>query len=58
MRSGPIATREVLDAASAAIPVVLISGDLHSAWLNTAALRRFGHTDNRQVCSARKRRCR
>ena len=39
--------REVLDAASAAIPVVLISGDLHSAWLNTAALRRFGHTDNR-----------
>jgi predicted amidohydrolase YtcJ len=38
--------REVLDAACAAIPVVLISGDLHSAWLNTAALRRFGHTDN------------
>jgi predicted amidohydrolase YtcJ len=38
--------REVLDAVSAAIPVVLISGDLHSAWLNTAALRRFGHADN------------
>jgi hypothetical protein len=38
--------REVLDAASAAIPVVLISGDLHSAWLNTAALRRYGHADN------------
>jgi predicted amidohydrolase YtcJ len=38
--------RELLDAACAAIPVVLISGDLHSAWLNTAALRRFGHADN------------
>jgi hypothetical protein len=35
--------REVLDAAAPAIPVVLISGDLHSAWLNSAALRRFGH---------------
>ena len=38
--------REVLDAACAAVPVVLISGDLHSAWLNTAALRRYGHADN------------
>ena len=37
--------REVLDAVCAEIPVVLISGDLHSAWLNTAALRRFGHAD-------------
>jgi predicted amidohydrolase YtcJ len=38
--------REVLDAACDSIPVVLISGDLHSAWLNTAALRRFGHADH------------
>ncbi len=35
--------REALDAVCADAPVVLISGDLHSAWLNTAALRRFGH---------------
>ena len=38
--------RELLDAACAAFPVVLISGDLHSAWLNTAALRRHGHVDH------------
>jgi predicted amidohydrolase YtcJ len=38
--------REVLDAVCPAFPVVLISGDLHSAWLNTPALRRFGHADN------------
>lgn len=38
--------REALDAVCAAIPVVLISGDLHSAWLNTAALRRYGHADH------------
>ncbi len=35
--------RDLLDAVSGDIPVVLISADLHSAWLNTAALRRFGH---------------
>ncbi|CAN5308421.1 amidohydrolase family protein [soil metagenome] len=35
-------TRELLDAAVPAAPVVLISGDLHSCWLNSAALRRFG----------------
>jgi predicted amidohydrolase YtcJ len=34
--------REMLDAVSADIPVVLISADLHSAWLNSAALRRYG----------------
>jgi hypothetical protein len=34
---------EVLDAASAA-PVVVVSGDLHSVWLNSAALRLYGHT--------------
>ncbi len=38
--------REMLDAVSGDIPVVLISADLHSAWLNTAALRRFGHDDH------------
>lgn len=40
-------TREVLDAVSGAIAVVLIGADLHSAWLNSAALSRFGHADNR-----------
>jgi predicted amidohydrolase YtcJ len=34
---------EVLDAVAPGMPVVLISADLHSTWLNTAALRRFGH---------------
>jgi hypothetical protein len=38
--------RAVLDAASASalgpIPVVLLSGDLHSCWLNSAALARYG----------------
>lgn len=36
-------TRDVIDAAVADTPVVLISGDLHSCWLNSAALMRFGH---------------
>ncbi|WP_283248156.1 amidohydrolase [Leucobacter rhizosphaerae] len=36
-------TRERLDAAGGAVPVVLIGIDLHGAWLNTAALRRYGH---------------
>lgn len=35
-------TFAVLDAAQERRPVVLISGDLHSAWLNSAALERFG----------------
>lgn len=35
--------RETLDAQSGEVPVVLISADLHSVWLNTAALRRFGY---------------
>lgn len=38
--------REMLDAVSGDIPVVLISADLHSAWLNSAALRRFGHSEH------------
>jgi predicted amidohydrolase YtcJ len=38
--------REVLDEVSGDIPVVLLSADLHSAWLNSAALRRFGHADH------------
>ncbi|SDK71508.1 hypothetical protein SAMN05216282_11140 [Cryobacterium psychrotolerans] len=33
---------EVLDAVSGAVPVVLVSGDLHSCWLNSAALARHG----------------
>lgn len=35
-------TRELLDAVSPDIPVVLISFDLHATWLNTAALLRYG----------------
>jgi predicted amidohydrolase YtcJ len=38
--------RDVLDEASGERPVVLISADLHSAWLNTAALRRFAEPDH------------
>jgi predicted amidohydrolase YtcJ len=38
--------RELLDGISGALLVVLISADLHSAWLNTAALRRFGHAEH------------
>ena len=33
----------VLDAASGSHPVVLVSGDLHSVWLNSAALAKYGH---------------
>ncbi|MGH1548567.1 amidohydrolase [Leifsonia poae] len=36
-----IPTRELLDAAAGDRPVVLIAGDLHCSWLNTAAARRF-----------------
>ncbi len=35
--------RGVLDAAAPGISVVLISADLHCAWLNSAALRRYGY---------------
>jgi predicted amidohydrolase YtcJ len=35
--------RELLDAVCPDIPVALISADLHSVWLNTVALGRFGH---------------
>ena len=37
--------RGLLDSVAEAVPVVLISADLHSAWLNSAALRRFGHAE-------------
>ncbi|GAA1754200.1 amidohydrolase family protein [Agromyces humatus] len=36
------ASRAVLDAVSGAVPVVLVSADLHACWLNSAALRRHG----------------
>jgi predicted amidohydrolase YtcJ len=35
-------SRALLDAAAPGLPVVLISGDLHSCWLNSAALRGHG----------------
>jgi len=40
-----VPTRELLDRASPDRPAVLIAGDLHCCWLNTAAARRFApHT--------------
>ncbi|GAB3606026.1 amidohydrolase family protein [Conyzicola nivalis] len=36
-------TVAVLDAAGGARPVVLVSGDIHTVWLNSAALSLFGH---------------
>ena len=38
-----VPSREVLDRVSADVPVVLLSGDLHAAWLNSAALAKFGY---------------
>jgi len=38
--------RDILDAASATHPVVLVSGDLHSCWLNSAALSERGMGDH------------
>lgn len=38
--------RALLDAATGGIPVVLISGDLHSCWLNSAALARHGFAEH------------
>jgi len=35
-------SRALLDAASGPVPVVLVSGDLHSCWLNSAALAVYG----------------
>ncbi|MDF1478625.1 amidohydrolase family protein [Leifsonia sp. H3M29-4] len=34
---------ELLDAATGALPAVLVSADLHSVWLNSAALEVYGH---------------
>jgi predicted amidohydrolase YtcJ len=39
--------RGVLDAASGTLPVVLVSGDLHCCWLNSAALAAYGFPDHR-----------
>lgn len=38
--------RALLDAVSGGVPVVLVSGDLHCCWLNTAALARHGFADH------------
>jgi len=38
-----IPTAALLDGVTGAVPVVLVSGDLHCVWLNTAALESFGH---------------
>jgi predicted amidohydrolase YtcJ len=39
-------SREILDAASGSHPVALVSGDLHSCWLNSAALIERGMGDH------------
>jgi predicted amidohydrolase YtcJ len=39
-------TRELLDAVGPDVPVVLVSKDLHAAWLNTRALALHGHADH------------
>ncbi|MFE1644980.1 amidohydrolase [Microbacterium sp. P01] len=36
-------TLEILDAATGEVPTYLINADVHSVWLNSAALRREGH---------------
>lgn len=42
-------TVEQLDAVTGTMPVVLISGDGHTGWLNSAALRRFGLPERQTV---------
>jgi predicted amidohydrolase YtcJ len=39
-------TAAVLDELTGQVPVILISGDLHCAWLNTAAMQRYGSDDS------------
>lgn len=39
-----IPTAALLDAAVGGTPTVLVSGDLHTTWLNTAALAKYGFT--------------
>jgi predicted amidohydrolase YtcJ len=38
--------RELLDTAAGPVPVVLVSGDLHSCWMNSMALARYGYADH------------
>ena len=39
-------SRAILDATTGATPAVLVSADLHSVWLNSAALAEFGHAEH------------
>ncbi|PJJ63494.1 amidohydrolase [Compostimonas suwonensis] len=39
-------SRQLLDAVAPDRPVVLVSGDLHSCWLNSSALALYGHGDS------------
>jgi hypothetical protein len=39
-------SRETLDSVSGTVPVVLVSGDLHCCWLNSAALAKYGFGDH------------
>src|SRR5690606_22898075 len=38
--------KDLLDAVSGDTPVVLIAGDVHCGWLNSAALRRYDRADH------------
>ena len=38
--------RELLDAGSGTVPVVLISADLHCCWINTGAAQRYGFAEH------------
>ncbi|MET4051327.1 putative amidohydrolase YtcJ [Frigoribacterium sp. PvP054] len=39
-------SRALLDSVAGDVPVVLVSNDLHSVWLDSAALARHGHADH------------
>ena len=53
-RCGPTApTLAVLDAATGDVPTYLINADVHSVWLNTAALRREGTNPTASASCAR-----
>jgi predicted amidohydrolase YtcJ len=39
-------SRQLLDTASGQVPIVVLSADLHSCWLNSSALARFGFPDH------------
>nr|WP_317451786.1 amidohydrolase family protein [Microbacterium sp. NIBRBAC000506063] len=51
-------TLAVLDAATGEVPTYLINADVHSVWLNSAALRREGYEHAVEGCCGKARRSR